>query len=74
MKKTIKLLTMQRVIIDINNEENTTILLNLLKRIDFVKLVKLEDKNTIASDSRILFKMSSKTMSKFIESERKSIF
>jgi len=67
-------LTMERIIIDINSKENSNILLNLLKKIDFVKSVKLDDKNAITSDSKILFKMSSKTISKFIESEKESIF
>jgi len=65
---------MERIIIDINSKENTNILVNLLKKIDFVKSVKLDDKNTVTSDSKILFRMSSKTISKFIESETKSIF
>jgi len=65
---------MERIIIDINSKENTNILVNLLKKIDFVKSVKLGDKNAVTSDSKILFGMSSKTISKFIESETKSIF
>jgi len=51
---------MERIIIDINSRENTNILLNLLKKIDFVKSVKLDDKKAVTSNSKILLKMSSK--------------